>query len=207
MLHTMAMVAKPQKAPHYIREWRKLRRKTQEQLAADIGVATASISQLETGKQGFSDSTLYALADALGTSVGALFEKPPSDEEPLEIPVVGYVGAGAAAHFYAHGQGELDRVPAPKNATKDTVAVEIRGESLGPLFDTWLVFYDEVRSPVTPDMIGILCVVGLPDDRILVKRIKRSRTPGFFHLESNTEPTINDVEIAWAAKVRSIEPR
>jgi transcriptional regulator with XRE-family HTH domain len=202
----MDMVTKPRPAkPHYIREWRKLRKKTQEELAGDVGVSTASISQLETGKQGFSDSTLYAIAEALDAPVGDLFHEPPGEE--FEVPLVGYVGAGAAAHFYGDSQGELDRVPAPKNATKDTVAVEIHGESLGPLFDRWIVYYDDRRSPVTPDMIGLLCVVGLNDDRVLVKRIRRSRTPGLFHLESNTEPTILDVEIAWAAKVRSIEPR
>lgn len=127
--------------------------------------------------------------------------------EPKEIPLVGYVGAGAEAHFYANGQGPFDLVPAPEGATENTVAVEVRGESLGPLFDHWLVFYDEVRSPVTPDLIGRLCVVGLADDRVLVKLLKRSRTPGYYHLLSNTEPTITDVEVAWAAKVRTMMPR
>lgn len=137
------------------------------------------------------------------------FARAGEDDDDLRdmVQLVGYVGAGAAAHFYGNGQGELERVPAPKNATKDTVAVEIRGESLGPLFESWLVYYDEVRSPVTPDMIGVMCVVGLDDERVLIKRIRRARTPGLFHLESNTEPTINDVEIVWAAKVRGIEPR
>lgn len=129
------------------------------------------------------------------------------DEDRDSVPLVGYVGAGAAARFYAESQGELERVKAPKGATSDTVAVQIQGESLGALFDQWLVYYDDVRSPVTPDMIGVICVVGLPDDRVLVKRIRKARTPGFFHLESNTEPTINDVEIVWAAKVKSMEPR
>jgi hypothetical protein len=123
------------------------------------------------------------------------------------IPIVGYVGAGAVAHFYGNSQGELERVPAPPDSTRDTVVVEVRGESLGPLFEHWLVYYDEVHSPVTQDMIGRLCVVGLPDDRVLVKRIKRARTEGLFHLESNTEPTMLDVEIAWAAKVKRMEPR
>jgi hypothetical protein len=122
------------------------------------------------------------------------------------VPLVGYVSAGATAHFNSDNV-ELERVRAPKSATPDTVAVQIQGESLGALFDQWLVYYDDVRSPVTNDMIGVLCVVGLPDDRVLVKRIRRARTPGLFHLDSNTEPTINDVEIAWAAKVKSMEPR
>jgi hypothetical protein len=124
------------------------------------------------------------------------------------VPLVGYVSAGARAYFNAENE-ELERVPAPKDPTPYTVAVEIHGDSLGALFDMWLVYYDDdqVRSPVTSDMIGRLCVVGLPDDRVLVKRIRHSRTPGFYHLDSNTEPTINDVEITWAAKVKSMEPR
>lgn len=124
-----------------------------------------------------------------------------------EVPLVGYVGAGAAAHYYANGDDGLGLVPAPEGATKETVAVEIRGESLGALFEHWLVYYDEVRSPVTHDMIGRLCVVGLPDDRVLVKKIQRSRAPGLYHLLSNTEAPILDQEIMWAAKVRSMQPR
>src|SRR5262245_21011143 len=50
------------------------------------------------------------------------------------VPLVGYVGAGAQAHFTA--AGELGRVPAPEGSTDATVAVEIRGESLGSFFDT-----------------------------------------------------------------------
>lgn len=123
------------------------------------------------------------------------------------VPLVGYVGAGAEAHFYAAGHGEIDRVPAPDGATPETVAVEIRGESLGALFEHWLVYYDEVRSPVTPDMYNRLCVVGLHDDRVLVKQIKPSKSPGLYHLLSNTEGPILDVGIAWAARVKSMVPR
>ncbi len=123
------------------------------------------------------------------------------------VPVVGYVGAGAVAHYYASGQGGLDEVPAPQNATANTVAAEIRGESLGPLLDGWLVYWDEVRNPPTADMIGRLCVVGLPDDRVLVKQLKASSQPGRFHLISNNEGPIFDAEIAWAALVKSMTPR
>ena len=120
---------------------------------------------------------------------------------------MGYVGAGAVAHLYAAGQGPFDEVDAPEYATDDTVAVEIRGDSLGPLFNEWLVFYDEVRSPVTPDLVGRLCVVGLPDGRVLIKKLARSRAEGFYHLLSQTEDPILDVEIDWAAKVTGMTPR
>lgn len=68
-------------------------------------------------------------------------------------------------------------------------------------------YYDEIRRPVTEDLIGRLCVVGLPDGRILVKRLRRARSPGFYHLESNTEPTMPDEEVVWAARVRNMTPR
>jgi hypothetical protein len=126
------------------------------------------------------------------------------DNENLEtVPLIGTVGAGAELYPEA---ADMGRVPAPKHPTTNTVAVRINGDSLGPLFNRWLVYYDDVRSPITFDMLNEMCVVGLTDGRVMVKRVRPARTPGFYHLDSNNnEPTINDVEIAWAAKVRGIE--
>lgn len=122
------------------------------------------------------------------------------------VPLVGYVGAGAEAFFFAD-QGEIDRVPAPEGATESTVAVEIRGESLGSFFDRWIVYYDQVRRPVTPDLLGRLCIVGLEDGRILVKKLQRSKARGLFHLLSQTEGPILDVAVDWAAPVKLMAPR
>ena len=69
------------------------------------------------------------------------------------------------------------------------------------------MLYDEVRSPVTPDMLGQLCVVGLLDGRVLVKWLKAAKTPGLFHLKSETESTMKDQEVVWAAKVTGMQPR
>ncbi|PZO07654.1 MAG: phage repressor protein [Alphaproteobacteria bacterium] len=70
-----------------------------------------------------------------------------------------------------------------------------------------MVFYDDVRTPVTPDLIGHLCVVGLPDGRVLVKRLQKAAGTGFFHLISNTEGPILDQPVDWAAKVKTMTPR
>ena len=136
----------------------------------------------------------------------------PSDEpeEPMPGPkvrVVGYVGAGSEAHIYAVAQGDLDEVDPPRGSTEDTVAVEIRGESLGAFFNRWLVLYDVVRRPVTPVLIGELCVVGLEDGRVLIKQVQRSRTEGLFNLISSVDKPILDVAVEWAAKVNSIARR
>lgn len=129
-----------------------------------------------------------------------------AEDDPATVPLVGYVGAGAQAHF-ADAQGPLDEVPAPEGRTDHTKAVEIRGDSLGPFFDRWIVYYDDVRRPVTADLIGPLCVVGLPDGRVLLKKIQRSRSRGLFHLTSQFDPPILDVPVEWAAKVKTMAPR
>ncbi|MCW5697184.1 MAG: XRE family transcriptional regulator [Bauldia sp.] len=123
------------------------------------------------------------------------------------VPLMGYVGAGSEAHYYMTAQGPLEMVDAPEGATDSTVALEIRGESLGELFDGWLVYYDDVRSPVTEDLLGQLCVVGLADDRVLIKKLRQSATPGLYHLISQTEGPITDVAVLWAARVKHLAAR
>jgi hypothetical protein len=131
--------------------------------------------------------------------------RPPPGEE-RHVPLVGYVSAGAQTHFFAN-DAPLDEVPAPAGSSDMTVAVEIRGDSLGSFFDRWLVFYDDVRRPVTTDLINRLCVVGLSDGRILIKKVQRSKARGLFHLLSQTEPPILDVEVDWAARVKNLVPK
>lgn len=65
---------------YYFREWRKFRRLTQEELAGRIDMSASSISQLESGKQGFSQDTLESLATALECSPGALLLINPLDK-------------------------------------------------------------------------------------------------------------------------------
>lgn len=162
--------------------------------------------------------TVHKLAEALHVPVGELTGDSTlstrragnvngDDRNRRTVPVVGYVGAGAQAHYYATGDGELDRVEAPEYANENTVGAKIQGPSVGPLFDGWLVFWDDVRSPVTEDLYNELCVVGLPDDRILVKQIKPAGAPGRFHLLSNNEAPMFDEEVIWAAMVKGMQPR
>ena len=66
---------------YYFREWRKHRNLTQEALASRVGMSTPSISQIETGKQGFTDSTLEALAEALHCEPGDLLMRDPTDPQ------------------------------------------------------------------------------------------------------------------------------
>ncbi len=166
-------------------------------------------AQGKTSRQGVSTRTIQALAPVLQTTTAWLLEGSGDEEADSRgrgaVPLVGYVGAGATAHFVP--AGELGEVDAPDGSTGSTVAVEIRGDSLGPLFDRWLVFYDDVRRPVTTDLVGRLCVVGLEDGRVLIKKLKRSKSRGLYHLLSQTEDPILDVAVEWAARVKQMVPR
>lgn len=67
----------------YFRAWRKYRGLTQEQLAELVGLATSSVSQIETGAQGFTNSTLIAFADALKCDPGDLLSRDPKIEDAI----------------------------------------------------------------------------------------------------------------------------
>lgn len=73
----------PQRRRHFIKEWRKHRGLTQDQLADRVGVATSTISQLETGKQGYSQPTLEAIADALQCEPADLLMRNPQTPDAI----------------------------------------------------------------------------------------------------------------------------
>lgn len=174
---------------------------THDQAAEAMGVSRGQFIKLERGERKLTERTIGLASRAFGVTEGDVIA------EQRTVPLVGFVGAGAATHRFADGQGELERVPAPDGSTENTVAVEIRGESLGSFFDQWLVFYDEVHDPPTSYMLGKLCVCGLADGRVLIKKIRRGKVEGSFTLLSQMEEPIYDVYLDWAALVRRMEPR
>lgn len=184
---------------------------SQGDLVSEAGVASKSyISELERGLRPIPPGTmLEKLATALDVDAAQLVAADPAGEpgQPRYVRLVGYVGAGSEAHYYADADDPGEFVEAPEGATQHTVAAGVRGTSLGPALDGWLVFYDDIRSPVTPDLHGQLCVVWT-DDQVLVKVIRPAGEPNRFHLISNggDEP-IFDRLVHWAAKVKSMKPR
>lgn len=125
------------------------------------------------------------------------------------IPVVGYVGAAGQLGYYNLPQDEHPRIPRRSDDPPNAVAATIMGTSLGPALDGWFAIYDREPGPVTPAMIGKLCVVWLTDDRVLVKQIRRNRrSVDRFDLHSNNpaDPAIEAVEIDRATLVVGLRP-
>ena len=181
--------------------------KTRSGLAAALGRAPSAVTDLLNGKRRLRADEIAIAAEYLGVEPPRLVGGGRGPQHHSRVPLVGHVGAGAVAHFYADGQGPFDEVDAPDAATAKTVAVQIRGHSLGPLFDNWLVFYDDVHDAPGDGLIGRMCVCALADGRVLIKSLKRSQVTGLWTLLSNTEPPIYDVVLDWAAVVREMRPR
>jgi transcriptional regulator with XRE-family HTH domain len=69
----------------YIREWRKFRKMTLEQLAERIsdGMGASALSMLERGKRRYTQESLENIATALVTTPTALLGRRPNDAEDI----------------------------------------------------------------------------------------------------------------------------
>lgn len=94
---SMAKIARPAPKPerrrHFVKQWRKVKGLTQEQLAERIGVTPGAISQLEVGRTNYTQQMLEAIAAEFGIRPGDLLNVDPTREgamwsiwESLDVP-------------------------------------------------------------------------------------------------------------------------
>jgi len=178
--------------------------KTQSGLARALGRNPSTVTALLKGQRRLQLHEIAMVAEYLEVT-------PPSDlgsngsATTATVPVVGYVGAGGEAHF-AGGQGPFDEISAPYGSTKATVAVRIKGDSLGYAFDGWYAVYDDRHNPPADSDIGKMCVCGLDDERVLIKTLRPGQLRDRWTLYSNTAPPIYDQIVLWAAPVKALVP-
>lgn len=71
------------KQPHFIKEWRKHRGLTQEQLAERIGVDRTLITHIEKGRRKYDQAFLEAAAEVLRCEPADLIMRDPSEPEGI----------------------------------------------------------------------------------------------------------------------------
>ena len=197
-----------------IRALRKSLGLSQASFAGRVGVDQSNVSRWERGAPP-DDAHILRLAELAGQHpatfrYGRLPETDSEAPPPDLVSVVGYVGAGQeifALDDHALGAG-LEEVEAPEGVGRDTmVAVRVRGESMHPLRDGWLLFYRRDQHGVPEACLNRLCIVKVADDGpILVKELRRGYRAGHFVLSSWNAPPLEDVRVDWAAPVLSIRP-
>ena len=175
---------------------------SQDALAARMGTTRSQYVKLERGERRLTDKWIARAAEALGVPPGRIIDVG-------TVPLAGLVGAGAELVFFHHEAGNhLDEIEAPPASSASMVAVQVKGDSMrGSADEGFILYYEDRREPVTDDLIGHLCVVGLPDGRVMVKKLQKGRFPGLFHLYSSNSDPIFDQQVDWAAKVAWIKPR
>lgn len=73
-------MAKKQKTRHFIKEWRKHRDLSQEELADRMGITRGYVSQVENGKRRYDQLFLEAAAQALNCDPADLLIRDPTDK-------------------------------------------------------------------------------------------------------------------------------
>jgi transcriptional regulator with XRE-family HTH domain len=69
----------PEKLPHYLREWRKFRKMTQQELADAVDTSKSVISDMERGELQLSPKWLRKLAPVLKTQPGHILDYDPNE--------------------------------------------------------------------------------------------------------------------------------
>lgn len=179
---------------------------TQEEVAERIGGKThkTQISRFEKGNQQLTEDWIHKFASALECEPGDIIGS------PRDVPVVGYIGAGAEVFpFDDHEKGDgLEHVPAPVGMSGEKIlGLRVRGDSMLPFKDGWLIFYTrENDGDIEGKCLNQLCAVQVRNGPLLLKELRRGYQKDRFMLFSYNAEPINDVEIDWCGKVVDIRP-
>ena len=128
--------------------------------------------------------------------------------EPGFVQVIGRVGANPeGVVLFATGQDPAELAPIPPGGTDKAAALKVVGHSMhGVADDGALIYFEDQRTPPTPDMLGHVVVVETDTDEVLVKRLLRGSRPGLYDLESVAGPMRRDARLRWAAHITAITP-
>jgi hypothetical protein len=176
-------------------------------LADQVGIKQPSINVILNGKGDKDDGGtkhVIPIARALGVTSDWLWDEsgPKFPTAPREAILVGYVGAGAVV--YRDDSQVVQAGVEPPPGYEKALCARIRGDSMFPLREGWLVFYTEEHRGIPDDCINKLCVVGLEDGGVLIKVLRRQGKK--LRLQSWNADTIEDAKVIWASRVIDIRP-
>lgn len=174
-----------------------------------MGVSQFTYTQHENGTRGIRQEAARRYAAFFRVDLTWLLTGKGKPGSPQTIPVVGYVGAGAEVHpIDDHAQGDgLDHIEAGA-LIPGSVALIVRGDSMYPIEDGWIITYRRDRDGVPSACLNRLCIVKVANDGpTLIKKVRRGSEKNTYTLESWNAPPRENVVLEWAAPVEGIKPR
>lgn len=188
--------------------------RTQAKLSqADLGrvfkISREAVSLWEGDTNAPTMDKIGRIAQATHVSVDWLLTGNGMSGPVHKVPVIVYIGAGAEIYpidDYPQG-GSVEKVDPPPGVVGPMVAGVIRGDSMHPLKDGWLIFWAKDQDGVPEECLGRLCVVQVKDGSTMVKEVHRGARKGLYNLLSWNAPARQDVRLDWASRIIDIRPR
>jgi repressor LexA len=211
----ISIYAMKEESAYLVRELLKLPGMTQQKLADEIGieigdgvtVSQPTVSRWLNGAIPETENWEAIKRVALRRLNGAAHNL--GSHNPLkhvkEVPVRGYVGAGAEVFKIAYETGvdDVETVEVPVGFGS-VEALKVRGDSMFPAYrDGDIICVAEFDGNVN-ELIGKECLVITADDRWLLKTIERGSMPERYHLFSHNAPMMRDVQISEATPVKYV---
>lgn len=180
-------------------------RGTKARLAEHIGIDSDKLSKILSGTRDISAEELREISDFFG-------EEPPGfpgGDMPSLVPLMGYVGAGAEVEpdFEQVPDDGLDQIEVPFHLPADMIALQVKGDSMLPMFDDGMViivFREQRRA--TETFYGERAVVRTGDGRRFIKTIIKGDGTGRVSLLSWNAQPIQNVEPIWIGEIFTFFP-
>lgn len=161
----------------------------------------------ENGSRGYPKGKAEVYAKAFKVGLEWLISGKGEMKGGKTVPLVGFVGAGGGiipVDDHAQGQG-LAEVDAPPSLGKNTVAVQVRGDSMFPAFEDGDILYYDRHEHIPDNLPTGACIAMLADGRCMLKIVRNGSKRGLFSLLSHNAPTIENVALSWVAKIKWIK--
>lgn len=182
-----------------LRRQMELKNIKRKPLAKAAGLGETAIRDIFEKGNDVRASTLVKLADYFAIPVDELAGREP-------VALVGQIGAGGCVIFEETNDPET--VPRPPIGTGPMIALEVRGDSMLPKWESGdIIYIRRTHEGVLPEYVGDYCAVRLADGATYLKKLMPGSQPGRFTLVSLNAADMADVEVEWATPVLFVMPR
>jgi transcriptional regulator with XRE-family HTH domain len=186
-----------------IKELRKSKGMTLEELAGETSLSTSYLQRLENGERNLAVKHLNVIARALQVGQRELIS---ADESNPVVSVVGRIGAGQEIlpEFEQLPPEGLFQIEVPFPVPPNTLAFEVDGDSMWPRYDPGDVVLCWKEGVNAAEVIGWEAAVMTDKGQRYLKRIMQGSKTKLFNLESFNAPVIRDVRLKWISKVQAV---